>query len=113
MKETELQRQIKKALESAGVWVIRTQVKGSNGRRAVATGEPGMPDLYLPGLGHLEVKLPGEMPSAAQASWHERARAAGVRVEVVHSLIGALATVSLWQMETGAVVRASHLRVVR
>lgn len=100
--ETILQAQIIKALKTVGVWVIRTQVKGRRSARSVATGEPGMPDLYLPGLGHLEVKY-GEKSTCNddQLAWHARARDAGVNVAVVRSAADAVRIVQLWRRQKG------------
>ena len=99
MTETDLQRAIMRALRTCGVWVIRTQSSGRSGPRSVATGEPGMPDLYLPGLGHLEVKLPGGKVSEAQHEWHAKADRAGVRVAVVRSVSEAIKVAAAWGSE--------------
>lgn len=90
MTETQLQAAIVRALKRIGFWVIRTQVTGRRGARSVATGEPGMPDLYLPGIGHLEVKLPGARIEDAQLEWHERARKKGVWVYVARDVVETL-----------------------
>lgn len=74
-----------KALRALGIWVIVTAVKGKRGKSTLATGEPGMPDLYLPGLGHIETKARGGKLSPAQIAWHARARAAGLRVATADS----------------------------
>lgn len=88
--ETPIQAQIKTELERLGYWVIRTQVKGSTGARSVATGEVGMPDLWLPGLGNIEVKKPGEDPTPEQLAWHARARSVGICVGVAESVAEAV-----------------------
>lgn len=102
MTETELSRRIREALQQLGYWVIRTQVKGRSGKRAVATGEPGMPDLYLPGLGHLEVKMPGKKLSDKQCEWHIKASARGVRVATAWSVSEAITIVRSWDREHAA-----------
>lgn len=99
MGETELQKAIVSALTQNRVWVIRTQVSGRRGSRSVATGEPGMPDLYLPGLGHLEIKHGTGKLSDVQVEWHERARKAGVKVETVRSVSEAISVVARWRAE--------------
>lgn len=96
MSETDLQRSIKMALEQAGFWVVRTQVRGRNGPRSVATGEPGMPDLLLVGVGYVEVKLPGGKLSQEQEAWHAKAKARGVKVTVAHSVAEAVTTANGW-----------------
>jgi hypothetical protein len=100
--ETELQRAIKKALEALGVWVIRTQTSGRTGPRSIATGEPGMPDLYAVGLGWLEVKTETGKLSEDQRAWHARAQALGVRVAVVRSVKEAVEVVLSWRGEAAA-----------
>lgn len=102
MTETELSKQIRKALEKSGVWVIRVQVKGGYGRRSVATGEPGLPDLCLPELGWLEVKLPGGELSPAQAAWHARAASSGINVAIASTPIEALTIASIWKAARAA-----------
>ena len=39
----------------AGVWAIRMGVSKKRGKRGTQSGEPGQPDLCLPGLGWIEV----------------------------------------------------------
>jgi hypothetical protein len=100
--ETLLQAQIVAALKKLGVWVIRTQVSGRRGARSVATGEPGMPDLYLPGLGHLEVKHGDKsMLSDEQTAWHIKAALCGVNVGVARSVGDACRLVELWRKQKG------------
>jgi hypothetical protein len=95
--ETDLSRSIQQALRSMGIWVIRTQSSGRHGSRSVATGEPGMPDLYLPSLGHLEVKTEDGRLSEEQRTWHARAQMLGVRVAVVRSVLEAVEAVLGWR----------------
>lgn len=103
--ETKLQAAIKKALEAAGFWVIRQQSSGRHGPRSVATGEPGIPDLRLPGLGDIEVKVPEEgvdpedNRSSEQIAWHERARANGMRVATVDSVASAMSVATGWRQQ--------------
>lgn len=99
MTETQLSRDIRRALETCGVWVIRTQVVGRNGARACATGERGMPDLCLPGFGWIEVKVGGGKLSADQIAWHSKAARYGVRVATVRSVSEAIKVVSAWKAE--------------
>lgn len=101
MTETQLSARIREALETLGFWVIRLNVSGRRSARAVANGEPGLPDLYLPGLGHLEVKRPGQALNANQIKWHRRAKAAGVRVHTVDSVGEAVVTAKNWASEMG------------
>jgi hypothetical protein len=98
--ETQLSKAIRDALATMGVWVIRSQVKGRTGKRSVATGEPGQPDLYLPALNaHIEVKVGGGKLSAAQIAWHSRAAKHGVRVAVVRTVSQAIGIVRMWKHE--------------
>lgn len=99
MSETELQREIIKALRDAGFWVIRLQSSGRRGRRSLANGEPGLPDLYLVGLGHLEVKTPGNDLSPEQERWRGKAASEGVNHAKVESVAEALRTALLWRAE--------------
>lgn len=98
--ESVLQADIVDALRSLGVWVIRTGVSSRRRfRRTPQSGEAGMPDLDLPGLGRLEVKLPGEELDPDQLAWHARARAHRVRVATVHSVREALNAVNDWRRQ--------------
>ncbi len=94
--ETALQTAIVKALRAMGVWVIVMNVTRRRGKRGVNCGEPGMPDLLLPALGHGEVKLPGNDLDPDQVLWHERAKKAGVNVATWHSVSEAVETVHFW-----------------
>lgn len=84
--ETELQKHIQDALERMGIWVIPMAVTGKRSSRSVRTGEPGVPDLCLPALGWLEVKIGDGNLSEDQRLWHERARREGVWVATAWSL---------------------------
>jgi hypothetical protein len=95
--ETELSKSIRIALEQSGFWVIRLQSSGRHGARTFATGEPGLPDLYLPGLGHLEVKTPTGKLSEEQTAWHHRALKSGVRVGTVRSVSQAVDVARTWR----------------
>lgn len=97
LRETELQAQIREAFDTLGIWCIRLQSSGRRGSRTLANGEPGLPDLYLPGLGHLEVKRPGEALNKNQIAWHKRAKAAGVRVHTVDSVHEAVTKAMEWR----------------
>ncbi len=97
MSEVALQKAIITALEQLGEWVIRTGVSKKRGKRGTNSGESGMPDLCLPELGWLEVKLPGEELSPKQVAWHEKAKRHGVRVAVVDSVWAAVSTRGRWR----------------
>lgn len=84
--ETALQKRIQEALEKIGIWVIPMAVTGKRSNRSVRTGEPGLPDLCLPTLGWLEVKIGDGELSEDQRAWHERARKEGVWVATAWSL---------------------------
>jgi hypothetical protein len=96
MSETELSKQIRKALTAIGVWVVRLQSSGRRGPRSVATGEPGFPDLWTP-YGLIEVKTEKGKLSHEQERWHERARAEGLNVATVRSVQEAVDVVSGWR----------------
>lgn len=98
--ETDIQRDIMQALRYCGIWVIRLQVIGRRGRIG-ATGELGLPDLYLPGLGHLEVKHPQNTRglSTEQVQWRDRAVSHGVRVATVTSVAQAVDVARKWRDE--------------
>lgn len=100
MAETQLSRSIQKELTKLGIWWIRIQ----SGTHRVRGGmlhcaEPGTPDLCLPALGWLEIKLPGSEPSSVQLSWHSRAVREGLRVAVVRSVGEAVAVARRWEAE--------------
>ena len=92
--ETELQKAILEALREIGCWVFRVN-SGRYGK--VWLAPEGTPDLCLPALGWMEVKLPGRKPSVAQQVWHKRAENEGVRVAVVHSVTEAISTYLAWR----------------
>lgn len=88
------------ALEKLGCWVIRTPVSRKRSRtKGIVAGEPGMPDLCLPALGWMEVKLPGKELDPDQVKWHARAEAHGIRVTTVRSVGEA---VGVWKRWVGA-----------
>lgn len=95
--ESDIQPVIVKTLEMAGFWVIRTQVRGRTGPRSVATGERGMPDLLLVGLGHLETKKSDGELSPAQKLWHEKAKRRGVNVGTARTANEALKLAREWE----------------
>jgi hypothetical protein len=97
--ETALVRSIVQVLTTCGFWVIRLNVTGRRGERTSATGEPGLPDLYLPSLGHIEVKRPGQNLSPAQVAWHAKAAKHGLRVRVVSSPEDAVQTAMAWRAD--------------
>lgn len=99
--ESELQRTIVKALESAGAWVIRVQ---SGGQVRVRRGhmqlaEAGTPDLHIVGYGWMEVKSATGKLNAEQVAWHKRAANLGVRVAVVRTPADAIVTYWAWQAD--------------
>ncbi len=95
--ETKLQREMIDALESLGIWVIRLQVKGNSGPRSCPTGEVGMPDLMLPGRGHVEVKCPGEDLSPGQVKWHKRAKEEGVNCGTAWTIADCIKLARKWE----------------
>jgi hypothetical protein len=101
MSETDLSRRIREALRQLGCWVVRQQSSGRRGVRSVASGEPGLPDIQVlaPVHGFIEVKVPGGRLNANQELWHARARNAGLRVAVVHSVDEAVDVVMVWKKE--------------
>jgi hypothetical protein len=103
LSETDLSRDIQRALAQLGVWCIRVQ----SGQHRVRGGvlhcaEPGTPDLLLPALnGWLEVKTQDGALEASQVAWHQRATREGVRVAVVRSVSEAIATAQQWRAGAG------------
>ena len=78
--------------------MIRTAVSSKRSRGL--TGEPGLPDLCLPGLSAwLEIKLPGKALRPAQVVWHEKAKNEGVRVATVTSVQEAVWAVQQFRAE--------------
>jgi hypothetical protein len=100
MSETDLSRSIRAALTVAGYWVERT----NSGIAKVRGGfvhmcSAGTPDTLVvaPVYGWLETKTQVGKLSEEQLSWHERARAAGVRVATVRSVSQAIDAVKGWR----------------
>ena len=96
--ETELQRGIVDAVESEGWRVLRLNSGGRRGRIQLLPA--GTPDLLaLPpqgarcGLLWIEVKLPGQEPSAVQRRMHTDLRMRGERVAPVTSIDAAVGIV--------------------
>jgi hypothetical protein len=99
MSEIDLQRGIMDSLAKLGIWAIRTGVAVKRSNRGTSSGVPGMPDIYLPGLGHIEVKQPGHTLSPRQVMWHEKAAKEGVKVATVFSVAEAVETALRWKQE--------------
>jgi len=101
MSETQLSASIRGALEANGFWVIRQQSKGRTGRRSVGSGEPGIPDLQILGMGRgwLEVKTEDGELSPVQIVWHAKAVAAGERIDTVRNIHEALVRALAWRRE--------------
>ena len=103
MRESDLQREILKALALRGYWAHRRNsgkilVEGG-ASRVVHLGEPGTPDIeLLAPYGFLEVKTAKGKLSRGQERWHAKARSRGVRVAVVRSISEALDTAASWAL---------------
>ena len=99
MSETDISRSIRDTLTSAGYHIERVnsgKVPTRNGWFAGAS--PGTPDtIVVSPYGWLETKTPTGKLSEAQRKWHARARARGVRVEVVRDSGVALRVVKAWE----------------
>lgn len=95
MSETAFQSQVMKLLERMGVWAFRVNSGGKRGRVRLAPA--GTPDICLPALGWLELKVGDGELSEAQVAWHERAKKEGVRVAVCRTLDGVAGVVSEWR----------------
>lgn len=97
--ETKLGRAVVDAVEALGVPIERIQ----SGIHPVKRGflhcaKKGTPDYVTP-LGWLELKLPGEKPTAEQLEWHQRWANHGVRVAVVTSAAEAVAVLRAWMAD--------------
>lgn len=101
MSETELSASIRGALAANGFWVVRLGSVGHHGKRSLGTGEPGLPDIMLVGLGFLEVKTEKGKLSEIQERWHAKALREGVRVATVRSIRDALTMALAWRLEVG------------
>ena len=108
--ETALQKRIQVALERLGIWVIPMAVTGKRSNRSVRTGEPGLPDLCLPTLGWLEVKIGKNDLSEDQKLWHVKARDHGVWVETVYTVEDAIRLVRERQWHVALARRDEPLR---
>ena len=96
--ESALQAACLDGLRKLGIWAIRMGVSVRSGKRGRAqSGEPGMFDLYLPGLGWQEVKQPDEKLSADQVKWQAKARRHGVSAELVNNVDDCLMIAQLWR----------------
>jgi hypothetical protein len=98
-KESELQRAIVCALRACGFWVVRTGVSSKRGKSGTQSGEPGYPDLDLPALGRIEVKMPGKELDPDQSAWHAKAARHGIRIAVARTVQEALTTAVAWRAE--------------
>jgi hypothetical protein len=104
--ESALQSAIIKALRDRGFWVVRRGYKARRSNIAPQSGEPGEPDLEIRGLGHLEVKLPGETLTPAQIVWHLAAREIGLRLWTVDSVEEAIGTAEDWRASSSITKQA-------
>jgi hypothetical protein len=98
--ETQLQEKICRELGKLGVWAFRVKAEHGVRRSSGPTAAPpGTPDIRVEADwgGWLEVKLPGEQPSFKQVQWHARARGAGSKVAIVHSVKEAVDTALRWR----------------
>jgi hypothetical protein len=102
--ETQISRQIGKALDKLGIKHIRIQsgtLPMSSGSRFVHCAEPGTPDRVLPGLGWIEVKKPGGKLSDAQRRWKAWAEANGVNYIAVDNVADGVAAALVWRWRGG------------
>lgn len=107
MTEGPIQRESIKALRRLGFWVIRMGVSRKRGKGGTHSGEKGMPDTRLMGLGWLEFKADERAElSDDQLAWHAKARAAGERVDTVWGIAQALAVGQRWRDDQRAIVAA-------
>lgn len=120
--ETDLKLAFMQAMKLLGVWCIRQQVRGQDGPRSVATGEPGMPDLMilLPapvGVCFIELKAKGRKAGGrtlmAQAEWSKKAGHLGIIVQQHDTLWGAVNAVLTWSEASYRPVRISKLVQVK
>ncbi len=103
--ETALSKEIRDALARRGFWIERVNSGKTRVRRGWLYGaSAGTPDILViaPAFGFLEVKTETGGLNPDQVAWHDKARAFGVRVEVVRSVEGALRTVEQWVAEERA-----------
>lgn len=98
--ETNLSAAIQKTLTGLGYLVERIQAGRVRARGGYVYGaSPGCPDLLLVGLGHLEVKRPGQELRETQVLWRKKAEAAGARVATVTSVREAIEVAGAWRSE--------------
>ena len=98
MPEVDIQRGAMRALRSLGFWVIRFGVSRKRGPSGTHSGEKGMPDVFLPGLGFLEFKASEkDKLEPDQILWHAKAAKAGINVEVVWTIEQAVNVALRWR----------------
>lgn len=90
LRETEIQLPVLNYLRLRGIPATRNQAGTVHvGKSWINLGTPGWPDIIACWHGRflgIEVKRPGEKPSAEQRRVHEELAAAGAIVLVVHSV---------------------------
>lgn len=97
--ESELQSEIITTLERIGIWVVRAGRNRRRGKRGVSnSGEDGYPDLDLPELGYIEVKLPGRKLDPEQVKWHAKAKSKGINVGTAWSVEDAVKLAKAWEL---------------
>ena len=96
MGEIQLQRQCVEQARRLGIfcYLVRAEKGHGCGEPAV---EPGTPDIDAPGIGRIEIKLPGETLSRKQREWHRRALAQGERVATCYSVSECVTTLLQWR----------------
>lgn len=95
--ENAFQAKAIKELEKLDFWVMNMNPATRRGRRGVNSGEPGMPDLLLVGIGWIELKQPGNDLDPPQAEWHAKARLRNVRVATAWHLSEVLEIALSWR----------------
>ena len=98
MGEIQLQRQCVKAAAQVGIWCYRVINEKGHGHGEPAV-EKGTPDICAPGIGRVEMKMPGEKLTPAEREWHRKAVAQGERVATCYSVGECVKTLLGWKRD--------------
>ena len=96
-RESDLHNAIVRTLNNHGI-INWTMLRGT-ARGGSVYCTPGIPDIYLPGLGWLELKTETGSASVQQLRRHEELRDAGDNIAIITNINQALEVITKWEQK--------------